>query len=709
MKLLAHIREFIKDGTLVSRSNAKAAALLGAPAHFSFYFIFKYVFHLPYENFALRMLAVTLCLCALLKPKLSEKQQQYFPIYWHFMLIFVLPFIFTTNLLMNNFHELWLYWEIFMVFVLIMFVPNWLLFLLDLIIGVLGAIAFYVLSAPQVPLEPHFNIPLWSLVILFSIVAGYMFSFSNWQSMKAEERRKAEEKNLALEALAGGIAHEMRNPLGQISHNLDEILQELLPNRLDHSGDSTQLAELAKTIRQRVAQAQTAVNRGLHIIDMTLENFRGEDLFRHNFSSLSAAAATRKAIDEYGYASEEERHKIMLQGENDFIFRGDENSYLFVLYNLFLNALHVLRERPDGKIEIRFETGSDVNRVIVRDNGPGIPSEILNRIFDPFFTSGKKGGTGLGLAFCRRVMRSFGGDILCSSEFGKFTEFTLTFPVLDRDLIEDFEANLYAEYKSLLSGKRLLLAGNDRENLAIIQRQLAPLGLKIDEAAEGASAMSMIEAKRYDIILSDLNLPVLSASEIAKRLDAQGKEIPVIAFVSDHQPVEAKEGEEPSGIDARISMPPVLSELLQVLKISLETSREALKESLSGKTVLVVDDLDFNRRVIKSMLRKLDVTILEASNGQEALHKLDENRCDLLVMDMKMPVLDGFEASRRLRSSSSINKDIPILGLSGNLDNKALQMAKLSGMNDCLIKPVKMKLFLQKVAAMLKNERPVEV
>jgi two-component system, CAI-1 autoinducer sensor kinase/phosphatase CqsS len=704
MKLLPHFQEFIKDGTLVSRSNTQAAALLGAPAHFFFYFLFKYVFHLPYESFTLRMLATVICLSMLFKPRMPEKLLPYFPVYWHFMLIFVLPFIFTVNLLMNNFHELWLYWEIFMVFVLMMFVPNWLIFLLDLSLGVLAAILFYLLHVPHIPLDPHFNIPLWSLVILFSIVAGYLFSFSNWQSMKAEEHRKAQEKNLALEALAGGIAHEMRNPLGQISHNLDEIVQELLPARYDGS-ETTISAKEIRTIRQRVAQAQTAVNRGLHIIDMTLENFRGEELVRHDFSSVSAAAATRKALDEYGYASEEERRKVFLQGGEDFIFRGDENSYLFVLYNLLLNALHALRKQPDGKIEVRIERGDKTNSIIVRDNGPGIPPDLLSRIFDPFFTSGKKGGTGLGLAFCRRVMRSFGGDIQCASEPGKFTEFTLTFPVLERDLIEDFEANLYAQYKSLLSGKRLLFAGGDRENLAVTRKLLAPLGLAIEEVADGASAMSRIEAKRFDAIIADFNLPVVNAAELDRRIEAQGKDIPVIAYVYGSQPAAIREVDENSNIDARISMPPVLSELLHVLKMSLETSREALKESLSGKTVLVVDDLDFNRRVIKSMLRKLDVTILEAANGQEALEMLDKNRCDLLVLDMKMPVLDGFEASRKLRSSNNANRDIPILGLSGNLDNKALQMAKLSGMNDCLIKPVKMKLFLQKVSTMLKSEK----
>ncbi len=696
MTTLANIRDFIKASTLVSRSNALAAGVIGAAAHFVFFFVFRYGFGLN-ESFPLRMIATALCLSMLFKSKIPDSLLPYFPFYWHTTIIIVLPLVFTYNLLINNFHELWLYWEIFMVFTLIMFSQHWVMSVFDLLIGVAGAILLFLVSNNGVQLQPSFNMPLWGIVMSFSLVAGYLFSFSNWQTMKAEERRKAKEKTMALEALAGGIAHEMRNPLGQIRHNLDEILQELPAIK------TTENTESIASIRQRVAQAHTAVNRGLHVIDMTLENFRQDDLGHEDFTVLSAAAATRKAIDEYGYASEEERRCVNLQASDDFIFRGEENSYIFVLYNMLLNALHVLKNNPAGNILIRLVPGESVNKVIVRDNGSGISPENLSRIFDPFFTSGKKGGTGLGLAFCKRVMLSFGGDIQCTSTPGKSTEFILKFPALAKAEIQDYESKLYGEYRNLFSGKRLLLAGNNEEHLAIFRKLLEPLRVVIDETLDGASALSLIELKRYDLLLTDLDLPILGATELAQRLKDQGRDLPVVAYTS-RKHAEIFRNLSESGIDACIHMPPALSELLHILKTSLETTRKALKESMSGKTVLVVDDLDINRRVIKSMLKKLDVTILEASNGQEALELLEGNNCDLLVMDMKMPVLDGFETTRRIRSGRGRHRDLPILGLSGNLDNKSFQMAKLSGMNDCLIKPVKIKLFLQKVSAMLKSE-----
>jgi len=705
LKVISHLREFIKDGTVIARSNTLAVALFGTPAHFLFYFLFRYGFHLPYESLALRLIASLLCLSALFKSRLPASLQQYFPFYWHLSMIFVLPFVFTVNLIMNNFHELWLYWEIFMVFVLIMFVPHWVMFFFDLCIGVLGAILFCLLTNPHLQLHPTFNIPLYSIVFVFSLFVGYAFSFSNWQSMKNEERRKAEEKNLALQALAGGIAHEMRNPLGQIRHNLDEILQELPQSNFETT--ATQItAKNIDTINRRVAQAQMALNRGLHVIDMTLGNFRNDDVSREDFTCLSAAASTRKAIDEYGYASEHERQMVHLESSDDFMFRGDENSYILVIYNLLVNALHFLQTEPDGHIDIRMEQGDTQNRISVRDNGPGISSENLSKIFDPFFTSGKKGGTGLGLAFCKRIMRSFGGDIVCNSEKGKFTEFVLSFPVLDKVLIDEYEAKLYEEYKPIFSGKKLLIAGTSPDSLAMIRRQLAPFGIGTNVASDGAQALNMIVSSRYDLLLADIDLPFLNAAELAQKIKENGKEIPVVAYTSSKNPVPEKKLAETSGIDAWISMPPALSELLYALKTALQTARETLKESLDGKTVLVVDDLDFNRRVIKSMLNKLGVTIHEASDGQDALDKLKTHHCDLLIMDMRMPVLDGFEATRRIRSGISTYRNIPILGLSGNLDNATLKMAKQSGMNDCLMKPVKLKEFLQKVAIMLKGDPP---
>lgn len=688
------------EGTLVTRSNTMVAGMLGSTAHFFFFFIFKYGFQLPYENLWLRLIATLMCISVMLMHKLPSSFQPFFPYYWHFFLIFVLPFIFTVNLLMNNFHELWLYWEIFMMFILMMFVPNWLMFILDLCLGILGAVAFYLITTPHVQLNPTFNIQLYSIVIVFSIFAGYIFSYSNWKSMKDMERQKADEKYLALEALAGSIAHEMRNPLAQIHHNLNEILLEIPQTSTETNVTLLPVANI-ETISKRVTQAQMAVNRGLHVITMTLGNFRNTDIAKEDLSCISATAVTRKAIEDYGYASEQERHMIHIRSGEDFMFIGEENNYTLVLYNLLVNALHVLHSVPGGRVDIQMQPGIRMNRISVRDNGPGISPEIRSKIFDPFFTSGKKGGTGLGLAFCRRVMHSFRGEITCNSEEGRYTEFILEFPALEKSVIKRYESKLYNEYTPICSGKKVLLAGVPDEYAPLVRRQLSPLNMEIDEAADGSQVVTMIETDRYDLLMVNATLQPTDSGSLSKTLKIIGNDIPVIMFSSSIT-VSARSHEK----EALIFMPLALSELLPALKTAFETDRRTLRKSLTGKTVLVADDLDFNRKVIKSMLNKLGVRILEASNGFEALEQLKKESCDLLIMDMRMPVLDGFDTARQIRNGNTTFRDIPILGLSGNLDNETLKTARQCGIKDSLIKPLKLKPFLQQVASMLQIDQP---
>lgn len=701
MKEPIHLKQYLKEGTLASHYNAMVVGFLGASAHFLFYFVYVYGFHLPYDNIWLRLIATCLCISLIFIHRFPSSFQPYVSYYWHFTLILSLPFIFTVNLFMNNFNELWLYSEIAMVFILMMFVPNWLIFTIDLILGVVGAVIFYSLSIPNVPLDPEFNIPVYSLVMAFSIFAGYIFSLSNWKSLKELEREKAEEKYRALEALAGSIAHEMRNPLSQIRHNIDEVLHAL-PHINDEQSIAAAPPSTIEIMTKRLNQAQMAVNRGLHVITMTLGNFRSTDVTNEELACLSAMTVTRKALEEYGYASEQERQMIHLKPGEDFLFLGEENSYILVIYNLMVNALQILHSVPDGRIDITIERGESCNRILIRDNGPGIPPDILPKIFDPFFTSGKKGGTGLGLAFCRRVMQSFKAQINCNSEEGRFTEFALEFPVLEQTAINRYESNLYEEYAPFFAGKKMLLAGIPEIYAPLLRRQLAPLKIGLDDADDSDKALEMIEANRYDLVLANVSLPPDGAVKLANDIKNSGRDIPVVASSSSTNPAI----ETQKGINALILMPPALPELLGTLKSSMEMVRETLKESLSGKTVLVADDLDFNRRVIKLMLNKLGITILEASNGFEALELLKSQHCDLLIIDMRMPVLDGFETARRIRSTASSWHDIPILGMSGNLDNATMKQAKESGINDSLIKPLKLKPFLQKVTAMLKISQP---
>jgi len=692
----SYLKKAFKEGTMISDFNLRSAALLGAPAHISFYFLFKYVFSLPYENATIRIIATLLSFSVLFRKRFPEKLKKLFPYYWHFSIIFVLPFIFTFYLLMNNFHELWLYWEIFMLFILITYIPNWLIFLADLLIGVTAAILMFLLLSNGMVLNPQFDIPLYSIVIFFTVVAGFIFSYSN------KKGQLAQEKNAALQALAVGIAHEMRNPLGQVRYNLEAIQDELPVYHAANGNGSREVSEDALgRIYAGIAQGQMAVNRGVQVIDMILEEVRNENPFRSGSTYLSAASVTRRALDEYGYESDDERRKVHFSGEEDFMFNGVESMYVFVIFNLVMNAQYFLRLYPNGGIFIRTSRGERMNSVVVRDTGPGISRENITRIFDPFFTSGKKGGTGLGLAYCKRAMRLFGGDITCESLQGEYTEFTLSFPVINEEDLLRFEEQLYRDNRELFIGKRLLVADSDDAHSRRVAVFLRPLGLEMDMARDGGEVLEMIASSHYDLLLCEIGLPVNDAYRLNYLINGGNGVNPVLPVVAySDEPSYLYFGRaEKSGIAELLSRPLMLQPLVSSLAAALALKSARLeKKDLSGKNVLLVDDSSVNRTAVRGMLHHLGIDkVIEAANGIDALEIIAKTPLDLLLLDIQMPVLDGLEVAKRIRTGSSINRTVPIVVMSGESDSTIIQEAIQSGMTAYLVKPVNRLLMQQKI------------
>ena len=215
---------------------------------------------------------------------------------------------------------------------------------------------------------------------------------------------KNHDKIEQVKSLAGSIAHETRNPLAGIKGCC-----ELMKDNLN------QLIEYVDLIADSSTQ-------GLAMIDMILANIRDGEIDTSNFTDLSISNVVKKALKQFSYKNEEEKDLISLDLEQNFIFRGDENMMIFVIFNLLKNSLYY-----KSKIEIRTEAKPDGNYLYFKDYGPGIEKDKLELIFESFFTSSKKGGTGLGLPFCKRIMTAFDGDIICKSEIDNWTEFEMKF------------------------------------------------------------------------------------------------------------------------------------------------------------------------------------------------------------------------------------------------------------------------------------------
>jgi len=695
MSMVSFIKTSFSRGTQVSRFNVMAAAALGAPAHLSFYIAYKYIFQLEYDSIILRLIAVALCLGVLFKLKNPDFLGRFFPVYWHTLLIFVLPFILTVMVLKNNFHEAWLYWEIFMIFVLISFVPNLLMFLFDLCVGVVAAVIFSLLTPPSIVLNPQFDIPPYVLLVVFSIVAGYVFSYSNRKGIVAQE------KNSALQALAGSIAHEMRNPLGQVKFSFQSILEELPIHHADKVYEIL-TAQALDTIYLRVAQGQIAVNRGVQVINMILDEVKDKPIDKSGFSFLSVEVITRKALDEYGYEDDHDRQKLSLECKGDFLIKADETMYVFVLFNLIMNAYYFIKNYPEAGISVRIEKGDSFNRVYVRDTGPGIPSENIGKLFEAYFTSGKKGGTGLGLAYCKRVMKAFGGDISCDSVEGEYTEFCLDFPVVSQPEILEFRQSMVTKYSDVFSGKRLLLVDDEVDDREPVKAYLSPYNVSIEEADNGKDAIDMLLKKRYDAILMNLNMPVMNGYEAAEAIrsgkaGSYAKNLPMIGHTAAPDYI-ARGKTEKVGMQGFVSKPIVESELISLLASALNSESCITQSDLSGVNVLLVDDSSFNRLVLRSILEKHNIGIVEAVSGKSAIEKLMQDDCSLILMDIQMPELDGIETTRYIRGSDfGCNSNVPIIGLSGESDEEDIRNALEAGMDDYMLKPVDSAVLISKI------------
>jgi signal transduction histidine kinase len=227
--------------------------------------------------------------------------------------------------------------------------------------------------------------------------------------------------------VAATIAHEMRTPLATI-RNQSRILSRCLPDLLAGYQRAVEAKLVAPTLSmaqlqylQQINQyIENEISRSNFIVDMMLASARAGTLVRSDFANHSIKKCVDEALASYPFETAM-REKVRVRGSEDFTFFGSDVLLMYVLYNLFKNALHAIKAAGRGEVEIRLAG----RQLMITDTGSGIPDDILPHVFEPFYSTG---GTGMGLAFCRKVITAFGGNIQCESQAGKYTRFALSFP-----------------------------------------------------------------------------------------------------------------------------------------------------------------------------------------------------------------------------------------------------------------------------------------
>lgn len=240
------------------------------------------------------------------------------------------------------------------------------------------------------------------------------------------EKESAEKATRVIEMISGCVAHEVRTPLSIIKINIDGLQVELNKILMNPSVNN----QKDKVIKF-VSNIKFAINSASNIVTMLLVKLRNvlnKAVDDKNFGYNKIKSCINEAIIEYPFYNSEHKDVVWDDKSNiDFIYRGDNLLTKHVLFNLIKNSLKAIKEVERGKIFITLNRDKKFNYLIFRDTASGISADFFATLFHQFDSHSKE-GSGLGLAFCKMVMRSYGGDITCDSKEGEYTEFTLVFP-----------------------------------------------------------------------------------------------------------------------------------------------------------------------------------------------------------------------------------------------------------------------------------------
>lgn len=376
-----------------------------------------------------------------------------------------------------------------------------------------------------------------------------------------------------------------------------------------------------------------------------------------------------------------------------------------VLLNLLSNAIKFTSE--EGMIEIALSQvespkGENFVRNIiqVKDNGIGMSKEFLPTIFDSFIREDnarvhKTEGTGLGMAITKYIVDAMNGSIEVESEKGKGTTFTITL---------DLEKALEIEEEMILPNWKMLVVDDDELLCETTVSSLKSIGIDSEWTLSGQGAVDMaIHAHKknncYDVILMDWKLPDMDGIEAAKRIREElGDEIPIL-LVSAYDWEDMEQEARKAGISGFISKPLFKSTLYYGLKKFVKNEikddkkpvEDIPQSNLEGYHILLAEDNDLNWEIAEVLLSSIGATIDRAENGKICVEMLTESKpgsYDVILMDIRMPVMTGLEATVEIRKSEHPDKDIPIIAMTADAFSDDMKKCLDCGMNAHIAKPI---------------------
>lgn len=375
-----------------------------------------------------------------------------------------------------------------------------------------------------------------------------------------------------------------------------------------------------------------------------------------------------------------------------------------ILLNVFSNA--VKYTAPGGTVSVRIIQKETQQRKYgnfefrIKDTGSGMSKEFLEHIFEPFTREERQDrdatpGTGLGLSIVKTIVDMMNGKIEVISEIGKGSEFiiSLTFRLHEGEQVEyDFTP---------IAGFRALVVDDDFHTCDTVTRMLRDIGMRPEFTMHGKEAVlkarQAYELKdEFFVYIIDWMMPDMNGLEVVRRIrKVVGDSVPIIiltAYDWDSITEEAKE----AGVTAICEKPLFIRRLKKVIATAcgweeVEKPKKPVLMDFSGRKALLVEDIEINREIASEILQEKGFRISIAENGKKAVEMIEAAKpgdYDIILMDIRMPEMDGYEATRIIRQMKSVYKDIPIVAMTANAFEDDRQMSFQVGMNEHISKPL---------------------